>query len=362
MTTEKQRYELLDGLRGIAMAAVMIEHFGGLPIKYFGFGYFGVDLFFVLSGFLITGILLKCRGKSFGENLWVFTGRRAMRIFPLYYALLAVLFLLNYRGVRTNIVPLATYTWNYYCIGADPFYLWSLSVEEQFYLFWPIVILALRGSRRYMLAVVVLLTAASYYQLLYGTVEWLSKFNYTGLPNRMGSLCVGAIAAILVADGKDRFGYLKKSRLLEILSLIAILLSGMSMRSESGIVSSFRAAYPVMALGSVILIVKCATRNGCSGLLTKLLSQRFLVQFGRLSYAIYLVHVPLGEWLRNTIIGPLWHQIPFEALGPFSFLRWQSWLLVLPSVTISSFLLSMASWHLLERPLSDLKERWFRSA
>jgi peptidoglycan/LPS O-acetylase OafA/YrhL len=361
MASEKQRYELLDGLRGMAMAAVMIEHFAGLPINYFGFGYYGVDLFFVLSGFLITGILLKCPGNSFLANLWNFSGRRAMRIFPPYFLLLLLLVMLDYRGARENILPLATYTWNYFCIDSDPFYLWSLSVEEQFYLIWPMAILALRGNRRSAFVFVSLLAVASYCQLMYGVVDWLSKFNYTGLPNRMGSLCVGALGAFVVGH-EGRLGRFMNSRVVEFVCIVVILVSGMSLRAETGFVGRFRAAYPLMALCSMIIVLKCVRINGCSGLMKAILSQPLLVLFGRMSYVIYLIHVPFGEWIREELVGPIWHRLPFESLGPLALLRWQAWLVVLPCVTVGSLLCAMLSWRIMERPLMNLKDQWFPSA
>jgi peptidoglycan/LPS O-acetylase OafA/YrhL len=114
-------------------------------------GYYGVDLFFVISGFLITGILLKEPEGNMGTALKRFFGRRALRIFPPYYLLLVVLLIFNMEPARELWVSLFTYTFNYAGTiykgvhGENAlFYLWSLSVEEQFYIVWPFLILGLR--------------------------------------------------------------------------------------------------------------------------------------------------------------------------------------------------------------------------
>ncbi len=97
----RRYYTHIDGLRALAISLVMIQHFGGELPKYFSAGYYGVDLFFVISGFLITAILLKSQG-GFGTAYKTFMGRRTLRIFPVYYLALAVLFACNFaNGART---------------------------------------------------------------------------------------------------------------------------------------------------------------------------------------------------------------------------------------------------------------------
>ncbi len=117
-------------------------------------GYYGVDLFFVLSGFLITRILLAGTG-CFGRDLRTFIGRRTLRIFPAYYLVVLLVWLTNYANTREVIFSLVTYTWNYAESIQDvgPFYLWSLCVEEQFYLVWPFLVLGLRSRPRLLASV-----------------------------------------------------------------------------------------------------------------------------------------------------------------------------------------------------------------
>ena len=205
---KSRHYPQVDGLRAIAISLVMIEHFGGEIPKHFSAGYYGVDLFFAISGFLITAILLRTQG-SFRDAFRTFMGRRLLRIFPVYYLTLLVLFVLHFENTRRDIFWLATYTWNYAVVsrgGGQLTYLWSLSVEEQFYLFWPILVLSLRRKNSVLLVLTMAIVIFSYCQLVFRVVPELSPYNYHGLINRMGSLGLGAVGAIaLLTDGSPGF-------------------------------------------------------------------------------------------------------------------------------------------------------------
>lgn len=139
----------LDGLRGLAIALVILYH-----LNLVGFGWVGVQLFFVLSGFLITRLLLALREQpSLGSYLKIFYGRRALRIFPVYYLYLLLLLLLWWALPTAQQGPVAeqwryaaSYTSNWLGMtgGHQKTYFldhfWSLPIEEQFYLFWPLLL------------------------------------------------------------------------------------------------------------------------------------------------------------------------------------------------------------------------------
>ncbi len=145
----------LDGLRTFAVLAVAYAHW--IPANYhfnLPLGLAAVEMFFVLSGFLITGILLRCReslAHKEGTRLSVvnnFYLRRFLRIFPLYYLVLIIIFILNVPSAREAIVWTTTYLSNFYFYAQGKFspfigHLWSLAVEEQFYLVWPWLIIFL---------------------------------------------------------------------------------------------------------------------------------------------------------------------------------------------------------------------------
>jgi peptidoglycan/LPS O-acetylase OafA/YrhL len=141
----RKYFDKIDGLRFVAIAFVLIEHFANDIGHRLSAGYYGVDLFFVISGFLITNILLKSKG-SFKQAYTKFLGRRTLRIFPIYYLTIGVLLLLSYDTYKHDALYLLTYTFNYAWVYLDIesnslSHFWSLAVEEQFYLFWAYVLL-----------------------------------------------------------------------------------------------------------------------------------------------------------------------------------------------------------------------------
>jgi len=151
----------LDGLRAIAVTFVLIHHWISPRL---GFGIIGVQLFFVLSGFLITGILLRERRgvesgrQSIGFSVRQFYARRFLRIFPLYYACLALFVVLDRFEIRKSLVWFACYLSNVFFFLKGEFggpfsHFWSLAVEEQFYLFWPWIVLL--APRKRLLAILV---------------------------------------------------------------------------------------------------------------------------------------------------------------------------------------------------------------
>jgi len=149
----------LDGLRAIAVFLVIVSHAHWLQV-----GWVGVQIFFVLSGFLITGILLrdKERQTKMRSFLGRFYRRRALRIFPLYFFVLVIMAFINagigLNGFVDSVPYLITYTYNWGLAASDSrffMHLWSLSVEEQFYLVWPLLIWSL--PRRYFMGLVIVL-------------------------------------------------------------------------------------------------------------------------------------------------------------------------------------------------------------
>ncbi len=136
----------LDGLRAIAVLLVFLFHDTLL-----GCGWIGVQIFFVLSGYLITGLLYRAKGVPFGQYVREFYGRRSLRIFPVYFAILTLFWTasrlgLEMHGLRAGLPFAYTYTYNWYHTTAGfehsrlISHFWSLCVEEQFYLIWPCLI------------------------------------------------------------------------------------------------------------------------------------------------------------------------------------------------------------------------------
>ncbi|MEM7106864.1 MAG: acyltransferase [Bacteroidota bacterium] len=161
----------LDGLRGIAVLLVIIYHFSKLPFIGFDFelGWIGVQLFFVLSGFLITKILIQEKKETLNFYLKRFYWRRTLRIFPIYFLyllLIYVIWLLSHEpnDFKFSIPYLLTYTYNFSVLAESweitrlYSHLWSLSIEEQFYLLWPIIVyvLSIRGLKILAITIIIL--------------------------------------------------------------------------------------------------------------------------------------------------------------------------------------------------------------
>ena len=145
-------YNGLDSIRAICFFVVLVEHWFTIEVLApFNFGIMALNFFFVISGFLITEILVKNRYSvelkttTYGKALKLFYIRRSLRIFPLYFAVIGVLLYFNIGVIRPKAIYYLTYTTNFWSFNNQEWvsfgHLWSLCVEEQFYLVWPFIIL-----------------------------------------------------------------------------------------------------------------------------------------------------------------------------------------------------------------------------
>ena len=235
----------LDGLRGIAILLVMFYHFtqtyiyyfSGILYKCFDIGWCGVDLFFVLSGFLITGILFDAKNDP--HYFRGFYMRRVLRIFPLYYGFLFVLFVLvplehPFPSLIRQHITEQVWLWSYltnfaYCFSPQYFiqklhlaHFWSLAVEEQFYLIWPAVILFLQPKTAIRVSAICIGAALFLrFVLIWDHVNAVTIFNLT--PCRMDSLATGALCALLIRVNVNTIKLLKAVRLITVFSGVGLL-------------------------------------------------------------------------------------------------------------------------------------------
>lgn len=349
--TSRKYFPKLDGLRAIAILMVLVHHLGGYLGSFFDAGYYGVDLFFVISGYLITSILVSSEG-SFSTAYKTFLGRRTLRIFPVYYLTLMVLFCLNVGATRVGIGYLATYTWNYarhLWEGSQIHYLWSLSVEEQFYLFWPVLVLMLRNQLRWLLVLTILIVVIGYAQLTINLFPGLTPFNYTGLINRMGSLGLGALGAVVLSMRRIPNG-IYRSVCLEVVVLSVLVWTQ---------VTDIKWRFPVMGVCSLFLVVKAVHGEMRVWGISQMLDNKLMQHIGRVSYGIYVYHIPVALLAGAWIVDPIWLNIPFDDLGILSKLRWHSWILKLPLCSGFSILLATVSYRWFEKPILARKDIWF---
>ena len=364
----------LDGLRAIAVFAVVWSHWmpndttwlhwmphattdlawlHWMPdfSAHLPWGHFGVQMFFVLSGFLITGILLRAKpepGESRGPVLKQFFIRRSLRIFPAYYVVLALAWLADFNDTRATIVWHATYTTSIYLWLTRAFsqtsHYWSLSVEEQFYLLWPWVVLWTTPKTLLRITIAMIL-GTPVFQIL---MQWY--FPQTEptvlMPSAADALGAGALLALVESceEWKQTF------RWIQILACLPIfvILQGESFLKGSGLSGAAESIRETVMVVTFSLIVSQAA-TGFRGPVGWVLSHPLLTGVGKISYGIYLIHnfTPhLMTWLLDqTPLGAG----PFYALHPlWRFIGF--WVLTL--------VLAGTSWFLIERPCLRLKDRW----
>jgi peptidoglycan/LPS O-acetylase OafA/YrhL len=306
----RQHYPALDGLRGIAILLVVFYHNFGF-INYFFFGWLGVDLFFVLSGFLITNILLNTVHNT--NYLRNFFTRRILRIFPLYYAVLIICFFLIPAFGRSPI-DLSFYTrnqlwfWFYlqnwlfiFKMPPENFlvHFWSLAVEEQFYLLWPFVILLVKGPKRLFLLVFGVLVLVLIVRLglwLYH-IEELSYFSlYTF--TRIDGLCIGCMIALLQRISKN---FLEKYT-----TVVVLVLAGINFIFYF-INRSYQFSFPYLAIvgyTTFAIIFGFSVYEATTGknkIIDTFFRIRLLTFFGKISYGLYIFHWPVYLLLSDPV-------------------------------------------------------------
>lgn len=357
---------VLDGIRGVAILLVLTIHFtlisretlfGGVISRIAGLGWSGVDLFFVLSGYLITGKLLESR-----ESPYYFRGfyaRRILRIFPLYYVFLAFAF-----WVAPIVAPglgeppasgLRPFYWLYWqnflvaVEGASPPALlgvtWSLAIEEQFYLAWPLVV-RLTPPRRLpqLLAGLfggeLVLRAAA---LAFGVS---TSFLYFRTQYRLDGLVLGALIAVLLREPATADVCRKAARFLLPASAVALAVitaveGGFAGRRPLVSVAGFSAL--ALFFGSLLAILVTSPERSPH---VRLFSGRILRSFGKYSYGIYILHIPVLLWLQKRF--PMPELAAAHGDLPAQLIYWVVGF-------GGSFLLALISWHLMEKWFLRLK-------
>ncbi len=280
----------LDGLRCLSILAVIWHHGPGDSLQGLGGrGYMGVPLFFAISGFLITTLLLREHQRNGAISLPRFYLRRSLRIFPLYFAVLGVycvLVLTFARGTDTahkfyaNLPYFLTYTSNWFVGTQGTFaFAWSLAAEEQFYSTWPPVLRYLRPARAVWL-LAALLAATVAWNILAWRGASADNFALVILKNVPMSICWGCVAAFALHNRKS-FALLWKivgqrwASAVLLCLIVAIL--GVFQHSDVPVHFLFAA-----------LVASCVIRE--DNILAIALRQRWVVHIGMISYGMYLMH------------------------------------------------------------------------
>ncbi len=303
----------LDGLRAVAVAMVILFH---LDVPGFDAGYIGVDVFFVLSGFLITSLLVGENARSGRISLARFWSRRIRRLMPALVVLLlvtsAVTALTATRSeresARDDLLSTTFYVANWHFIEASDYFndtgtdsplehTWSLAIEEQFYFVWPLTLAGLLalGRRRARAPVVgaVLLAAVSAWLLAARWSPDAVERAYMGTDSRVFEPLIGAVAAMLLARDRVREWVVRYSRVLVAASGAGIAVAFVVIAKAPRSYFTYGALLVTAATGFLL----AALWTGGGGRIRRLLELRPVVWVGELSYGIYLWHWPFIVWL-----------------------------------------------------------------
>lgn len=361
----------LDGLRGLAIILVLFHHFtiiepAGRVDTWLQqtllIGWCGVDLFFVLSGFLITRILIDTRSSP--RYFSSFYARRTLRIFPLYYLVVFVSMfvlpqfpawfdLLAGPGAPREQWPYWLYLTNFAVASRDAFLhgvldiTWSLAIEEQFYLLWAAIVwwCPPAALRWLCLGIIASVPLARHVSLSAGA----SEISLYVLPwFRADALAVGGWIACLAADRRD--GMALVAPLVAIAGAIAVaavaLLDGSPWWWEPNMQ---RSGYTLTAVTGGGMLVSALTQAPTRWW-PRMLSAAWLRAFGRYSYCLYLVHLPVMRVVRTSVL-------PADSFGAFG-APWIGQLVFYVLATVPALGIAWVSWHFVEAPILRLKARF----
>jgi peptidoglycan/LPS O-acetylase OafA/YrhL len=356
----------LDGVRACAVVAVMMFH-GGIP--HMDGGFMGVDAFFVLSGFLITSLLIGEWRQALTIKLGAFWARRARRLLPAL--LLMLLFVAFFAAV---IVPRGTYgalrldalstllyvsNWHFILVNSNYFnesaqsspllHTWSLAVEEQFYVVWPLVVLGVLRLTRDLRALFALCCAAAVGTAIWMHVVYAGGTNtnraYLGTDTRAQCLFIGcalAVGLVLMAQRGHEEGRLTKGELWrpkgetgrQVCAAFGVVgaLGAVAIWVTTTSLSSFPYSGGFFLIGLSVGAVILAAVAAPTSLVPRVLSLTPVRYVGRISYGLYIWHWPIFLWLDNERTGLL------------------GWQLFAVRVLVT-FAVSVASFHLVERPI-----------
>jgi peptidoglycan/LPS O-acetylase OafA/YrhL len=373
-------YVALDGLRAVAVLMVFCQHYGAAKAWIFGWGWTGVDVFFVLSGFLITGILYDSQNRQ--HRYRDFYARRTLRIFPLYYAVWLAILLAT---------PLAHWQWNwrwalwpayignyarflFLHVPGDPYqfdrilfgktvarwfgtpmhlwigHFWSLCVEEQFYLIWPFIVYTVRKRETLVKICVAVIIAMPFFRwlltfLLPPPLLRMELF-YRGLPTRLDALLIGGLIALLLRGPAKHWLSAWRRVFLSgagtafvIAYLVSVKLLKLPFYGSAtnwiGIVG-----FTLIDAFAGALILECIHPGSWLG---HVLSFKPLRLLGIVSYGFYVYH-------------DLFHD--FFALFAVRFLPGMGYTGVVITALLGTALIATLSYQLLEKPMLKLKARF----
>lgn len=355
----------LDGIRAIAVTCVMLSHF--IPyhlIRFVPFGSMGVNLFFVLSGFLITRILIKTKiDNEFKKNklsyyLVQFYFRRTLRIFPIYYLTIFLLFIIHVIPDKAHLFWLLSYLMNIKfsmpTIWESSYFghfihFWSLCVEEQFYLFFPISVFLISIKKLKYVFLLFIIVGISSRLLLYILNAPINSL-YVLTPTCFDSFGIGALLAYMFIFQKDKLENILRNRIIILIFVIVFILSLIISRN---FLENYKECRTVLERFLFSLccfyFVGIAALGSYSGKTKLFLQNSKIIYVGKISYGLYIYHnfVPY----INTSIAEKFNFKPLIYMN-------SNIILSLILNIIITFLIASFSWRFIENPINKLKNKY----
>lgn len=342
----------LDSLRALAVLMVLLDHFGWMYFSNYGLGAAGVNLFFVLSGFLITRIIINSKTQT-GQQIKNFYGRRILRIFPIYYLTLIFLFLVNDPAVQRYNISLLTYTFNYSAIfwhggTGNISHFWSLAVEEQFYIFWGLIAIPFRKNEKLLKTILITVICISFLQIAFN-VFIPGKYNYLGTFPRTYVLGIGCITAIITNQRSFTF-----PKALDWLALTCAVFFLIHHDKWSDL---------VLPLSWIYFIYKCSTTQLFTKPIQKLLEWKYLQKLGVISYGVYVFHRPLYSYIGEPFCFYLYKVLDWKSFGkPLSYFWYNQYVLPIIVSTLLTIAIAALSFTFIEKPILQFKNKYFKSS
>ena len=350
----------LDSLRAIAVLLVIVSHWihNVEVIERTKIGEVGVNVFFVLSGFLITKILLDNTIKS--ELLYIpksfllknFYIRRTLRIFPIYYLTIFLLFLFSKTSgtdIKTSFIYFATYTSNFYLFNIQAWdgmisHLWSLAVEEQFYLIWPWIILF--ANKRYILPIIIgFISIGVACQYLTSNINMSSVLTF----NCFDAFGLGALLSWQITFAPEK---LKRFyRIASVFLAISIFFYVIGIWQKQWVFIPLRTCISFITLWIITYIILYRETDQLH--FKFILNNRILIFLGKISYGLYLYHNIIPSTLNAKILNKYLNPLLPEILS-------KKYLLSLQFIENSIMLIIIAwfSYLLIEKPFLSLKKNF----
>ena len=364
----------LDSLRSFAVLAVLIHHF--CPSDFFLNSYFNVGpqavrFFFVLSGFLITGILLRCKSsiefsdKNFWSIIKRFYIRRVLRLLPAYYLTIFLSWLAAHETFKQSVLWHLFHLSNFYYSFINEFdtissHFWALSVEEQFYLFWPFLIL-LCPLKHLPKVLICGLPVAFIFRFSLILLGWDNSIREYILPlGSLDSFILGGLLAFC-REYRSHLPPFMKQPIVGFVKTFLVLLCGTFIflkndiytvfwAYDSGVITTpaLTAISPLIQAILFTIIIHQGSK-GIGGILGKILSFEPLIYLGRISYGVYLYHL-----LTAHLIGRLWAHFNW----PYDDQVWYFSVIYFLVCSLSSIGAASLSWRYFEKPIVVLKRHF----